>query len=213
VIALLADDGFARLAADWLSAQEPAPIGLLGDALLSDALPGGARRRAARVRGKSDDPRAPAALLAALRVAPTSVRPGGVHALARAAAREPLPREPLLAAVQRAALEPPRAGGGSRGLEEIFGLLAAAYPREPIEAALGALGRGGDARGTALEWLDVLLPPEVKLALWPRLVRSDERIVLSPRGPDELRRALLAGHAGAPRGAGRGAEGDGSESG
>jgi hypothetical protein len=111
--------------------------------------------------------------------------------------------------VQHAALEPaPR--DGSRALEEIFGLLAAAYPREPIDAALGAIRRGGAARGTALEWLDVLLPTEVKLALWPRLVRSDERIVPTPRGLDDLRRALVSGHAGAARPGDPDGEGEGS---
>jgi hypothetical protein len=59
-----------------------------------------------------------------------------------------------------------------------------------MQAALAALERGGEARGTALEWLDVLLPDEVKLALWPRIVRSGERVGSTPRDPDELRRKL-----------------------
>jgi hypothetical protein len=191
VIALLGDDRVARDAADWLVAQEPPPIGLLGDALLSDRLSEHARRRVARILGKLDDPRAAEALVVALPSVPTRVRPGLAHALGRAAARAPLPREPILAAARRAAEESP--AGGRASLEEIFALLEAAYPREPVRRALRALERGGDARGTALEWLDVVLPPDVKLALWPRIVRSGERIAPSARRPDELRDALAAG--------------------
>lgn len=192
VVALLDHDRLARDAADWLTAQLPAPVGLLTDALLSERLSDQARRRVARLLGKIDDARAADGLLAALRDVPTGVRPGLAHALARTSSRRALPREPLLAAARRAAEEAAR-GDDATHLEEIFGFLAAAYPREPVQAALRALGRGGVARGTALEWLDVLLPPEVKQALWPRIVRAGERVVPSPRGADELSRALRAG--------------------
>jgi hypothetical protein len=89
----------------------------------------------------------------------------------------------------------------------IFGLLAAAYPREPVQPARRALEQGGGARGTALEWLDVLLPHEVKLALWPRIIRSGERIPSPPRGPEALRSALR--HASSPDPEGE--DGGGSE--
>ncbi|HSD22632.1 MAG TPA: hypothetical protein VLC54_21450 [Anaeromyxobacter sp.] len=189
VVALLADDRVARDAADWLTAQEPPPMGLLGDALLSDRLSDHARRRVARLLGKIDDPRAADGLLAALPLVPRGVRPGLAHALARAATRRPLPLGPILTAARRAAADPARDDERAR-LQEVFSLLAAAYPREPMQAALAALERGGEARGTALEWLDVLLPDELKLALWPRIVRSGERVVSTPRDPDELRRKL-----------------------
>jgi hypothetical protein len=207
VVELLADDRVARDAADWLTAQEPPPTGLLADALLSDRLPDAARRRVARLLGKSEDPRAADALVAALSQVPTGVRPGLAHALARAAARRPLPRDPILAAAASAAEEPPP-GDGRGHLEVVFALLSAAYPREPIPTALRALNRGGNARGTALEWLEVLLPHEVKRALWPRIVREGERIPSTLRDPDALRRALRAeqltpGQAG-PAGAGGG---------
>jgi hypothetical protein len=38
----------------------------------------------------------------------------------------------------------------------------------------------------------VLLPHEVKLALWPRIVRNGERIPSTLRDPASLRRALRA---------------------
>jgi hypothetical protein len=114
-----------------------------------------------------------------------------VHALVRAASRRRLPREPILAAVTRAAEEPP-SGDGPSQLDVVFTLLAAAYPREPVQPALRALDRGGNARGTALEWLDVLLPNDVKRALWPRIIRSGERIPSTFRDADALRTALRA---------------------
>jgi ATP/ADP translocase len=190
VVELLADDRVARDAADWLTAQVPSPTGLLADALLSDELSDAARRRVARLLGKSEDPRAAEALLAALTRVPTGVRPGLADALARAAARRPLPADPLLRAAARAAEE---ASGDDRAqLQDVFALLSAAYPGEPILPALHALERGGTARGTALEWLDVLLPHEVKRALWPRIVRSGERIPATARDANALRTAVGA---------------------
>jgi hypothetical protein len=190
VVALLGDDRAARDAADWLCAQEPLPIGALADALLAERLADPARRRIARLLGKMDDPRAAQGLLAALPVVPTAVRPAVAEALARVAARRPLPRDPLLVALRRVAAEPTR---GEAALEEIFSLLSAAYPREPVARAREALERGGDARGTALEWLDVVLPGEVKAALWPRIARTGERVTSRPRSADELRSALRSG--------------------
>jgi AAA family ATP:ADP antiporter len=188
VVALLDDDRVAREAADWLSAQEPPPVGLLTDALLADGGSDHLRRRVARLLGKFDDPRAAEGLLAALSVVPSGVRSGLAHALARTSAKRPLPREPLLTAATRAAADGTGVDDYAH-LMDIFRLLAAAYPGEPMQPALRALERGGDARGTALEWLDVLLPHEVKEALWPRIVRSGERIA-STRDAEELRQAL-----------------------
>jgi hypothetical protein len=192
VIALLGDDRVARDAADWITAQDPPPTGLLGDALLDAGLPDAARRRVARLLGKIDDPRASHLLMAALEVVPTGVRGALATALRRTAEKTRLPREPLLAAARHLAEEPSR-GEPQAELEEIFTLLAAAYPGEPLLRALRALGRDRSVRGTALEWLDVFLPHEVKVALWPRVVRRGERIAPTARDRDQLRSALRSG--------------------
>jgi hypothetical protein len=189
VVQLLGDDRVARDAADWLTAQDPPPAGLLGDALLDDRLSDATRRRVARLLGKLEDPRAGFILLAAVQAVPTGVRHALATALCRASERTPLPAEPLLAAARRAALEPSR-GEPRAELEEIFSLLGAAWPGEPLLRSLRALERGGEARGTALEWLDVLLPHDVKAALWPRIVRRGERIAGTPRDRAELRERL-----------------------
>lgn len=188
VLLLLEDDHLAREAADWLIAQDPPPVGLLSDALLGPGLPGSARRRVARILGKVDDPRAAECLVRALSEVPSEVRPGVAHALARIGVRQDLPEGPLLAAAAVAARE---TGRDRRAvLDEVFSLLAAAFPREPVQAAFRALDRDEGLRGTALEWLDVALPREVKEAVWPLFVRRDEQIAKT-RDATELRRVLL----------------------
>jgi len=72
-------------------------------------------------------------------------------------------------AVARREIEAMGARGGS-GLEHVFAILSLALEREPIEIALRALrGRDPALRGTALEYLDHVLPPGIREALWPRL--------------------------------------------
>ena len=55
-------------------------------------------------------------------------------------------------------------------LQHVFRLLSLVLDREPVRIAWGAL-RAGDAtlRGTALEYLDNVLPDTLRAALWPRL--------------------------------------------
>jgi hypothetical protein len=186
VVALLADDRVARDAADWLTAQEPPPMGLSAMRSSPIASPtmraGGSRafsERSTTARGGRPPRRAP--------VGTEGVRPGLAHALARAATRRPLPSGP--SSPRHGERRPTRRATTRCAPREVFSLLAAAYPRAHAGGARGAR-RGGEARGTALEWLDVLLPDELKLALWPRIVRGGERVVSTPRDPDELRRKL-----------------------
>jgi hypothetical protein len=57
-----------------------------------------------------------------------------------------------------------------RGLAHVFTLLTIALEREPVQTAYWAL-LGDDAalRGTALEYLENVLPEDVSRALWPHL--------------------------------------------
>jgi hypothetical protein len=58
----------------------------------------------------------------------------------------------------------------SSPLDLIFTLLALTLPPEPVRMALGALVTENAAlRGTALEYLESVLPADVKVALWPLL--------------------------------------------
>lgn len=56
----------------------------------------------------------------------------------------------------------------SRSLQHVFSILALVFEREPMRLALTALsGDDENLRGTALEYLDEVLPSDVKAALWP----------------------------------------------
>lgn len=70
----------------------------------------------------------------------------------------------------------------SKSLEHVFTLLALVLPRQPLRIAFRAL-HVSDAflRGTALEYLESALPPEIRKPLWPYL--EDRR----PRRPPAIR--------------------------
>ena len=191
VIELLDDDRLAQAAADWLSALHPTAAGQLEDALLDPARPDPTRRRVARILGKSGEERAAEALLDALTRVPPSVRLGVAQALARLSKTRPLASARVLDALLEVSSAPSWAGDDER-LETLFCLLAAAYPGEPVPAAFHGLLRGGELRGTALEWLDALLPHDVKASLWPKLIRTDERLQRTERSLGELGRTLEA---------------------
>jgi hypothetical protein len=58
----------------------------------------------------------------------------------------------------------------SRGLEHVFTLLALHFEREPLRMAFRALYHDDMTyRGTALEYLDTVLPAEIHEILWPHL--------------------------------------------
>jgi hypothetical protein len=58
----------------------------------------------------------------------------------------------------------------------VFILLSLAVEREPLEIAYWALlGQDGGLRGTALEYLENVLPEELRRALWPHLGAQPSR--------------------------------------
>jgi ATP/ADP translocase len=62
----------------------------------------------------------------------------------------------------------------NRSLEHVFTLLAFALPREPLRIAFRGLHTDDPLlRGTALEYLESTLPPEIRKPLWPYL--EDDR--------------------------------------
>ena len=66
----------------------------------------------------------------------------------------------------------------NRSLEHVFTLLALALPRQPLRIAFRGLHTDDPLlRGTALEYLETTLPPEIRKPLWPYL--EDNR----PRRP------------------------------
>jgi len=57
-----------------------------------------------------------------------------------------------------------------RSLEHVFNLLALQLDRDSLEIAFRALHSGDEKhRGTALEYLETVLPDEIRDAVWPYL--------------------------------------------
>ena len=87
-----------------------------------------------------------------------------------------------------------------RSLEHVFTLLALHLDRKSLVIAFKVLHQGDDRlRGTALEYLDTVLPDEIRDAIWPYL--GEQRPMRPARQPSkilaDLERFAAAGPAGA----------------
>jgi hypothetical protein len=81
----------------------------------------------------------------------------------------------------------------SRTLEHVFRLLTLVLPRDPVLAAYRCLESEDPAlRGTALEYLDTVLPESVRRPLWPYL-ELESAPPRSLRKPEQLLSELLEG--------------------
>ncbi len=82
-----------------------------------------------------------------------------------------------------------------RSLEHVFTVLALVLPRQPLRVAFRGLHTGDQMlRGTALEYLEGVLPPEVRSALWPFL-RAPRAGGRPARPSDAVLEELLASDA------------------
>jgi hypothetical protein len=84
-----------------------------------------------------------------------------------------------------------------RSLEHTFTLLSLVLPREPLQIAFRGL-HAGDAklRGTALEYLESVLPPDIRERLWPYLEpeRPSRDAPRPPRDREQVLDDLLRSH-------------------
>ncbi|MEO6463163.1 MAG: hypothetical protein ABIP29_08820 [Candidatus Eisenbacteria bacterium] len=81
-----------------------------------------------------------------------------------------------------------------RSLEHVFTLLSLVLEREPLRIAFRGLFSGDrQLRGTALEYLDLVLPPSVHAVLWPYLEpeRARPRTPAQPRDREQVLGDLL----------------------
>ncbi len=84
-------------------------------------------------------------------------------------------------------------GRTSRSLEHLFTLLSLALPRETVRLAFHGLHTGDRyLRGTALEYLETVLPEAVWSKLWPFLDDGERQVVRPGRSSQEAMRELLA---------------------
>ncbi len=228
LIPLLAHDAVAedvRMELRWMA---PRIIGTLCDALLDPELPLAARQRIPGVLEVSHNPRAVEALMGGLVDEEFNVRYSCARALARMRDRDPalsLDRGRVFDAVARevsvdrdtwqsrdlrytsdlrAGLdELPDADGADLdySIEHVFTLLGLVLDRDGLRLALRAVGsRDRTLSGTALEYLENVLPDQVWRGLWPFLGPVASAVPRSNRASsalvEELRRG--AGKAAGP---------------
>ncbi|MES1184410.1 MAG: hypothetical protein ABUL60_11370, partial [Myxococcales bacterium] len=73
----------------------------------------------------------------------------------------------------------------TRGLEHVFTILSLHLEREPLRMAFRALYHDDETyRGTALEYLDTVLPAEIRESLWPYLGAAGP--LVPTRAPQDL---------------------------
>ncbi len=203
VLPLLDHPLLAGDAESFLRRVAPRVVGQLVDALLDPGEPESVQLRIAALLAEFEDPRSMAGLLAASGRGAFEVRFASARAAARRVARADSPvadRAAVYALVrrelsvddetwrQRLRRVSPTLGrdrsvllhgrvleGVSPSLEHVFTLLALVHKREVIASVLAGLVSGDrDLHGTALEYLESVLPSDLRAALWPRLDHSIE---------------------------------------
>jgi hypothetical protein len=200
VIPLLAWNAVSQEAIAALRQVADRHVGVLLDALLDDdGMPTATRRRLARVLSVSASQRAIDGLTLALDDSQFEVRFHSARSIAAILDRNPsvrVDRSRVLEVVLREVgkgdddvwrshrvLEPdaeqllPGENGltirPSHSLAHVFTLLSLVFPRDPLQASFLSLHTHDNLiRGTALEYLDSVLPRSVRDALWPLLEKS-----------------------------------------
>lgn len=221
LIPLLAHDAFAgdvRMELRWLA---PRLIGALADALLDPDLPLAARQRIPSVLEVTHNPRAVEALMSGLEDDEFNVRYSSARALARMHARDAgivIDAARIVTAVERelgvderawtsralhyevelhgeagelADLDDPRM---NVSMEHVFTLLGLVLDRQALRLALRAVtSHDRTLRGTALEYLENVLPEDVRRGLWPWLGETVEGATRSNRPSNALVEDLRRG--------------------
>ena len=224
VIPLLASETLGDYAVFALRKVAEEHVGELTDALLNPNHPGEVRRRIARVLSVGVSQRAADGLLAALDDPSFDVRwqaGRSLVAIIEKNARIAIDRQ----SVERIVLTEVAAGRpiwegqrlleaypseapldsflrerATRSLAHVFALLSLIIPREPLQIAFRSLHvEDHHLRGTALEYLETVLPPAIRQALWPFLVRGRVRPPVQPRA-DIVADLLRAGASATLRG-------------
>ena len=167
LVPLLARDDLSQDALKALRALAPRVTGQLIDSLLDPAQPASVRRRLPRVLKACATQRSADGLVLGLADEVLVVRSRCAQALAAVQGRNAevqIPRDTILGSVSR------ELASDDAPLDHVFTLLSLIVEREGLRVAYSAL-RGTDRalRGTALEYLENVLPDAIRRALWPRL--------------------------------------------
>lgn len=214
VISLLAWDPVAQHATFALSKVAEEHVGQYVDALLDPNHDFAVRRRLARVFSVCVSQRAADGLVLVLDDLRFAVRREAGRSLLAMLDRNPLvrlDRERILAIVLkevtvgrpvwegRRLLDAPASDStldafvrdrAGESLAHVFTLLSLVLPRDPIQMAFRGLQTDDlHLRGTALEYLDSVLPPTIRQRLWPFLEHRSRRT--TTRNRQEAMAALL----------------------
>ena len=191
LVPLLANKELLEPVVKTLSAYGPRAAGQLVDALLDSATPEHVRRRLPFVLKSCASIRARDGLVQALAVSSAEVRLRCERALMTLTDKHP--ELALSPAAVYEAVERELAGGNDAGVvrEHVFNLLSLVLEREPVQIAALAFDSGDvHLRGTALEYLEVVLPSGIFAALAPRLSATPGP-VSHKRGAAMVRAQLL----------------------
>jgi len=183
VIPLLGWDAVADYAFFALRKVAEERVGELADALLDPNQDPAVRTGLARVFSVCVSQRAADSLMLALEDPRFEVRLQAGRSLAAILEKNPRVRigaEPIYAAV---IAEVGLAGDPARlNLAHVFSLLSLVLPREPLQIAFrGLQSSDRQLRGTALEYLEGVLPAPIRAGLWPLLVRRPAARLVSSR--------------------------------
>lgn len=190
VIPLLARDGLFDVVAASLRRSAARCPGQLVDALDTQLDPM-TRRRVARVLKAVPTQRVAEGLLQGLADARFDLRYRCAQALLRVRTQNGALAIPAAVILETVAREAAHASESPRHLEHCFTLLALVLDRGPLEIAHRALQSSATGlRGTALEYLDNVLPGPVRDRLWPHLGGAS-RPAQSGRSAEQIRDDLL----------------------
>jgi AAA family ATP:ADP antiporter len=170
VVPLLARDELFTAAVAALRTVADRCTGQLLDVLLDPSRDPALRRRVPRVLKAVPTQRAFDGLFLALRDDRFDVRYRVAQALIRLHRQDPSLSVPEGASFAAARRELKAGRPSPRAVEHVIGLLSLGLPGEPLPVALRAWRSGESAlRGTALEYLENVLPADVWASLWPWL--------------------------------------------
>jgi hypothetical protein len=218
---LVAWDPVAQLVTQRLRELAPRITGVLTDTLLDPETDFGVRRRLPAVIADGDPALATLGLWRALSDARFEVRYRAGKALARlheAGHDLPATAEQIFDAVEREVRVDIRIWRSYRlldgfegseadelvyhaleqrsatALDHVFTLLGLVLPSEPLRICLHSLGTDDLVlRGTALEYLEGVLPPRIRRALWPFLELQTNELAIT-RSPRDLVAELKLSH-------------------
>jgi len=216
VVPLLAWDAVAETAIESLRHTGPRATGPLLSALLDEDEDFSVRRRAPRALPDHHEPWVREALLRGLEADRFEIRFQCGQALARHHVHDgtAVARDRIMDHVRREVAVPdtlwrshrlldgqdrgprfvdsPAVRKAPAGLRHVFCLLGLVLPHEALGLCLeGILTRDPQLRGTALEYLDGVLPADVRQQLWPKLEVAERTPRPAAADPDSALRTLM----------------------